>query len=284
MVRKRERLKRRCIITGVSAFIVMYSLGPVYWLLRTSILTKNDLLKAPPLLLPMPASAEHYEKLLGISETGQMVARSFMRALQNSAVVCTLASAAVCVIAVLAGYVFARWKFTGDRFLFGTLLLTMVLPAYSVMLPLYRIMTYLKLIDTGLGLGLIYVSAFMPLAIWIMRSFFLSVPIEIEEAAQVDGAGRLQRLLLVLPLTAPGLISAAMITFLSCWSQYAIPLVFAASKAQPLTVFLSTLVGKTSVDYGLMAAGGIFSILPPLLIVVILNRYLVEGLTKGAVK
>ncbi len=277
-----RRTKLAALQAAVSALILMYSLLPLYWLLRTSLISKEDLLKAPPALLPSPATAEHFARILGLDGSSHVISANFVRAFWNSAAVCLGATAAVCAIAVLAGYVFARWRFPGSRALFGLLLVTMVLPAYSVMLPLYRVMTALSLIDTGLGLGLIYVSAFMPLAVWLMRSFFLTVPIELEEAAQMDGAGRWRQLFLVLPLAAPGLISAATITFLSCWSQYAIPLVFASSKAQPVTVFLSTLVGKTSVEYGLMAAGGVLSILPPLLVAVFLNRYLVAGLMKGA--
>lgn len=280
-------MKKGCryiMLAFLAVLICLYSLMPIYWCLRTSFMAKSDLLKAPPSWLPKPLILDNYGQLLGMSDHGAMLHRQITSAYANTIVVCLICTILVCVIAILAGYVFARWKFKGSGPLFLVLMATMVLPAYSVMIPLYRIMTSLGLMDTRTGLIIIYVSAFMPLAVWLMRSFFAAIPKEIEEAAWVDGAGRWRSLLTILPMAMPGLLAVAIITFLSAWSQYAIPLVFASSKAQPLTVFLSTLVGKTSVHYGLMAAGGMLSILPPLLAVAFLNKYLIGGLMNGMTK
>jgi len=279
-----KKMYRRIFLAFLAVVISLYSLVPLYWCLRTSLMAKSDLLKAPPNWLPSPLTLENYQQLFGFSQKGVMLQRQITAAFGNTLVVCLVATILVCVIAVLAGYVFARWKFKGSGILFLVLMATMVLPAYSVMIPLYRIMTSLGLMDTRTGLIIIYVSAFMPLAVWLMRSFFGAIPQEIEEAAWVDGAGRWRSLLTILPMALPGLLAVAIITFLSAWSQYAIPLVFASSKAQPLTVFLSTLVGKTSIHYGLMAAGGMLSILPPVLAVVFFNKYLIGGLMKGITK
>lgn len=275
---------RRFLFFFLSLVITLYSLVPIYWCLRTSLMKKNDLLLAPPAWLPQRPTLDNYRVLLDSESTSRVLHRQFAAAFGNTLSICLFSTLAVVVIAILAGYVFARWHFKGSSLLFWLLMVTMVLPAYSVMIPLYRLMTELGLMDTCTGVILIYISAFLPLAVWIMRSFFSSIPLEIEEAAWVDGASRLQTLLVLVPMALPGILAVSIITFLSAWSQYAIPLVFASSKAQPLTVFLSTLVGKTSIHYGLMAAGGMLAILPPMLVVLFLNRYLISGLMKGMLK
>ena len=284
MRKQQQKMGKRLLLALTAIFLCLYTFVPLLWTFCISVISKEELLKSPPQWLPDELTADSYRQILGLGEGSSLTAQNFFEAFLNSMITCLIATVIICIIAIFAGYVFARWQFRGRNVLFATLLITMVLPAYSVMLPLYRLMTAMQLIDTKLGVILIYVSAFMPLAIWIMRSFFLSIPQEIEEAAWLDGASRWRGLKLILPLTLPGLVAAAIITFLSTWSQYIIPLVFTSSDARPLTVFLTTLISKTSIDYGVMAAGGLLSILPPLLIVICFNRFLMQGLTKGAVK
>lgn len=278
--------KRRKICVQIIVFVLIciYSLLPISWMIRTSLLEKFELLKSPADFFPDDITWENYKQILGINSENVLTSRNFRTAFSNSVVEALEATIIICVIAVLAGYVFARVKSKFTNILFGILLITMVLPAYSVMIPLYRLMIILNLLDTVTGVVLIYVSAFMPLAIWIMRSFFETIPIGIEESSWIDGASRIKTLFLILPIALPGIIATAIISFLNAWSQYAIPMVFSSSKAQPLTVFLTTLSGKSSINFGLISAGGFLTILPPIIVVVFLNRYLVSGLVKGAVK
>jgi multiple sugar transport system permease protein len=147
-------------------------------------------------------------------------------------------------------------------------------------------MIALKLVDTYLGLTLIYVSAFLPLALWMMRSFFSGLPVVLEEAAAIDGAGRMRILFrIVLPLAVPGLIAAGIITFLSVWQQFSIPLVFSPTAAtKPLTVMIPELASRHDINYGLLNAAGILAIIPPFIVVFFLNRFLVQGLTAGTGK
>lgn len=279
-----KKLRHRVFLIVIAIIISLYSLVPLYWCLRTSLMAKTDLLKTPPSWLPFPATYDNYAQLLGFSDHNAMLHNQFAGAFANSLIICILTTVMVCMIAIFAGYVFARWKVRGSNFIFGVLMVTMVLPAYSVMIPLYRIITALGLMDTITGIVLIYISAFLPLAVWLMRNFFSAVPKEIEEATMIDGASRFRSMLTLMPMALPGILAVAIITFLSAWSQYSIPLVFASSDAQPVTVFLSTMVGKTSIHFGLMSAGGMLSILPPILVVIILNKYLIGGLMKGITK
>lgn len=276
-------MKRKVGISLAIAAILCWSLAPVYWALRTSLLPERELTSFPPKYFPFPLSLENYSQLLGISGA-QNIWLQFKASLANSLISSLVATIIVVVISILSGYAFARLKFKGKNMMFGMILVTMALPAYAVMIPLYKIVISLGQMDTQLGITLIYTSAFAPLAVWLMRSFFVTIPIELEEAAMVDGASRLRSLWTILPMAVPGLIAVAILTFLNAWSQFVIPLVFAPSETKPLTVLITEFVGKNFINYGMMTAAGIITIIPPILIVLFLNKYLVSGLSAGAVK
>lgn len=271
----------------VIAILLVWSLGPVYWTFRTSVASPIDLTRVPPQYLPIPVSTYNYGRLFGFLPAGGAAGDiwpTIEHAMINSIITSLGTTVVVVVISVAAGYVFARLHFPGGPILFGLILFTLALPAYAVLIPLYRIMVSASMIDTYQGIVLIYVSAFIPLAIWLMRSYFATIPRELDEAALIDGASRLRVVLVVLPSALPGIVAVAILTFLSAWSQFAIPLVFSPTIAsQPLTVVIANFVGKNSIDYGLMTAASMIAILPPLVIVAFLNRYLVGGLAVGAV-
>jgi len=236
-------------------------------------------------------TVEHYASLLGaVSHYKGMVVQSlwpvFRLAAWNSIVAAVVTTVVVVVLSAMAGYAFARFNFPGKNLLFGVVVATMALPAYAVMIPLYRIMISTHLLDTHVGLVLIYTSAFAPLALWLMRGYYSAVPVSLEEAAMIDGCSRFEALVrIVLPSAIPGVVAVALLTFLSVWSQFLIPLVFAPTNStRPLTVLLTEFVTKYSINYGLMTAAGILTMLPPILLVLFLNRYIVSGLTAGAVK
>jgi multiple sugar transport system permease protein len=143
----------------------------------------------------------------------------------------------------------------------------------------------MHLIDTFAGITLIYVSAYLPLTLWLMRSVFEALPVSLEEAAQIDGAGRLYVFFrIVLPLVGPGLTAAAILTFLGAWGQYLVPLIFSPTATKPLTVLIPEFATKNFIDYGLITAAGAIAIVIPALVVIFLNRYLVTGLLAGSVK
>ena len=271
--------------------MLFWSLGPIYWALATSLTPPVDLVSETPHFWPAHPTLDHYARLLGATSVSQgnevqSVWPEFSAALVNSLVTSGAATVLTVAIAAFGAYAFVRMRFPGRNLLFILVVATMAIPAYTVMIPLYRLMISLKLIDTYLGITLIYVSAFLPLALWLMRSVYESLPISLEEAAWLDGAGRIYTLLrIVLPLSAPGLIAAAILTFLNAWGQFIVPLVFSPTLAtKPLTVLLPEFVTRNYVDYGLMNAAGMLAIIPPILLVLFLNRYLVSGLMAGAQK
>jgi multiple sugar transport system permease protein len=266
----------------------LWSLGPIYWTLASSITPSADFSARPIHFFPQNFTLEHYERLLGINVDrigGVQVWAQFRAALFNS-IVTALASTIVCVaISAFGGYAFTRLKFPGRQVMFVAVVATLAIPGYAVLIPLYRLMIGLHMVDTVTGITLIYVSAFLPLALWLLRSIFESLPLSLEEAAQLDGAGRLYIFFrIVLPLAGPGLTAAAILTFLGAWGQYVVPLIFSPIATKPLTVLIPEIHTKYFIDYGLITASGSIAIVVPALVVIFLNRYLVSGLLAGAIK
>ncbi|WP_432761597.1 carbohydrate ABC transporter permease [Rhizobium calliandrae] len=278
-------------LTLAVVLLLIWSLGPIYWSIVTSLTPPTDLVSAKPQVWPAHLTFEHYAKLVGSSSVSQgnevqSVWPQFSQALINSVITSVGATILTVVIAAFSAYAFVRLRFPGRDAIFVVVVATLAIPAYTVMIPLYRIMIAIKLVDTYLGVTLIYVSAFLPLALWLMRSVYQAMPLSLEEAAWLDGAGKVYTLVrIVMPLAAPGLIAAAIITFLNAWGQFLVPLVFSPTLAtKPLTVLIPEFVSRNYVDYGLINAAGIVAIIPPVLVVLFLNRFLVSGLMAGATK
>ncbi|MBY5812120.1 carbohydrate ABC transporter permease [Rhizobium leguminosarum] len=278
---------RMMIWTGVVVLLI-WSLGPIYWTIASSVTSSEDFSTRPINFFPQHFTLDHYSRLLGINIArigGVEVFKQFRAALLNS-VVTSIAATLLCVaISSLGAYAFTRLQFPGRKALFVAVVATLAIPAYAVLIPLYQIMIKLHLVDTYLGVSLIYVSAFLPLSLWLLRSVFEALPIALEEAAQLDGAGRLYIFFnIVLPLAGPGLTAAAILTFLGAWGQYLVPLIFSPQATKPLTVLIPEFVTKNFIDYGLITASGSIAIVIPALVVIFLNRYLVSGLLAGSVK
>lgn len=280
-------VQRIVTVLGV-ALLLLWSLGPIYWTLVSSVTPSADFSARPIHFSPQNFTFDHFLRLLGINVErigGVLVWAQFRGALFNSIITSVAATVACVAISALGGYAFARLEFPGKRIVFLVVVATLAIPGYAVLIPLYRLMIALKWIDTYLGITLIYVSAYLPLTLWLMRSVFESLPLSLEEAAQLDGAGRLRIFFsIVLPLVGPGLTAAAILTFLGAWGQYLVPLVFSPSLTKPLTVLIPEFVTKNFIDYGLITASGTIAITIPALVVIFLNRYLVTGLLAGSVK
>lgn len=278
---------RLMIWVGVLVLLI-WSLGPIYWTIASSVTPSEDFSVRPINFFPQHFTLDHYSRLLGINIArigGVEVFKQFRAALLNS-IVTSVAATLFCVaISALGAYAFTRLEFPGRKTLFVAVVATLAIPAYAVLIPLYQIMIKLHLVDTYVGIALIYVSAFLPLSLWLLRSVFEALPIALEEAAQLDGAGRLYIFFnIVLPLAGPGLTAAAILTFLGAWGQYLVPLIFSPQATKPLTVLIPEFVTKNFIDYGLITASGSIAIVIPALVVIFLNRYLVSGLLAGSVK
>ncbi|PRD54951.1 carbohydrate ABC transporter permease [Phyllobacterium myrsinacearum] len=282
---------RRLGFYAALGILILWSIGPVYWALVTSVTPPNALVSDILRLWPEQMTFEHYAKLFGATSTSQgnevqSVWPQFSQAFFNSLLTAFAATVLTVLIAAFGGWAFVRLRFPGRDLIFVVIVGTLGVPAYTVMIPLYRIMISAGLVDTYTGVVLIYVSAFLPLALWLMRSVYQAMPLSLEEAAWLDGASKLYTLVrIVLPLAGPGLVATAILTFLSAWGQFMVPLVFSPTlDTKPLTVLIPEFVTRNYVDYGLMNAAGIVAIVPPVLLVIFLNRFLVQGLMAGASK
>ena len=265
------------------AFILAWSLVPLYWALNTSLQTDAQMSSKPAHYLPPTPTLHNYRTLLqGVGDIPVAIRRSTV----NIFIECGAATIVTVVLSTFAAYAFARMTFRGRGILFYAVLATMAFPAYTTLIPLYKIMSYFGLVNTYTGIVLVYVSGFLPLATWILHSYMSSLPIAIEEAGRVDGAGRMQVLWhIVLPLAVPGIISTAIITFLFAWAQFLFPLVLSSDlSTQPLTVAIAALQGRHLVPFTLLSAAGVYAIAVPALLVAMLNRYIVNGLLSGSVK
>jgi multiple sugar transport system permease protein len=264
-------------------FILLWSLVPIYWAMKTSVQTEADARATPVQYFPTSPTLHNYKTLLsGQGDVADQIRRSAF----NIVVECGLATIVTVVLATLAAYAFARMHFRGSKVAFYAVLATMAFPAYTTLIPLYRIMSTFGLVNTYTGIVLVYVSGFLPLATWILHNYFASLPLSIEEAGLVDGASRLQVLWhLLLPLARPGIISTALITFLFAWAQFLFPLVLSSDlSTQPLTVVIASLQGRHVVPSTLLSAAGVLTIAVPAILALSFNRYIVNGLLAGSTK
>jgi len=262
-----------------SAAVLIWSLVPIYWSLKTSLETENA--ARAQNYVPLHPTLGNYATLL--TRSGDLPGQ-IRRATLNIVIECGCATIVTVVLATLAAYAFARMTFRGRQALFYAVLATMAFPAYTTLIPLYRIMSDFSLVNTYTGIVLVYVSGFLPLATWVLHNYFVSMPIGLEEAALIDGASRLQVLRrIVLPLARPGIISTALITFLFAWAQFLFPLVLSTdSSTQPLTVVIAALQGRHVVPSTLLNAAGVLAIAVPALLALGFNRYIVNGLLAGS--
>jgi multiple sugar transport system permease protein len=268
------------------AVILLWSLFPIYWALNTSLTTLSGANSAPAHYYPSPLVSASYRAVFGIGGAGSGISGQLGRSLVNSAVESGGAMIVTVVLAILAAYAFARLQFRFKRTIFVSVLATLLLPAYATLIPLYRIMASLGLVNTYLAVILVYVSGFLPLAIWILYNYFNTIPPELEEAAFVDGASRMRALLqVVIPVAMPGIAAAAIIAFLLGWAQFLFPLILTTDlSTQPVTVIVAALDQQRIVPFTLLMACGVIAAAVPGVLALVLNRYIVQGVTAGSVK
>jgi multiple sugar transport system permease protein len=201
-------------------------------------------------------------------------------------VVASATTAVSLTVGVLGGYAFARLRFRFRRTALFTFLAIYMLPPIALVIPLYLGLANLGLLDTKAGLVLTYCAIVTPFCLWTMSNYYLSLPPDLEEAARVDGCSRVGALVrVILPLSRPGILTTGMFAFLLSWDEFLFSLIFTStSNAKTIPVAIAEFTGKYSSDFGLIAAGGVLSTVPPLVLALVFQRYIAGGLTSGAVK
>jgi trehalose/maltose transport system permease protein len=274
--RRRAAFTPRVLDALVLLLLLVYAV-PFFWQLLTSFKPDALLVRLPP-LLPNRLTTVHYEAVIQQS--------LIPRALGNSLAVAGLTTLAAVALGLGAAYALARFPVPAK----GAILLGVVagtaFPQIAIVSPLYLALRALGLRDTWGGLILADVSFALPLVIWLLTGFIREIPLELDEAAALDGAGRLAILrFIVVPLVAPGLVSAALLTFLGSWNEFLFAYTFTAGESsRTVPVALALFPGVFEVPWGDIAAASILASLPPILIVVALQRFLVRGLLAGALR
>ena len=271
---------------GVLA-IVAWSLGPVAIGLVTSLSTEADVQAVPAHWLPDTPTLSNYQALLG-GDTVQggirtpSEVKAFGSAMANTAVVTVEAVVACVIVSVFAGYAFSRLRFFGRRAAFVALVVTLEVPVFALLAPLFQLMAGAHLIDTQLGLVLVYVSAQAPLAVWLLYNYCRELPIEPEEAALIDGCGRFAVFWrIALPQMRSGIAAVSAIVMLSVWGQFLVPLLFAPTIAtKPVTVLITEFVGKYNSNQPLIVAAGMLALVPPAIVAILLNKQ-IRGMLSG---
>ena len=272
---KRDRIRvevLRFILLGLGLLLVAV---PFLWILLTAFKRPVDAASVPPQIFS-PVTAMNFQALNG---------DGFLKSLVNSTVITVTTTIATLVFGVPAGYAFARGKFPGRRFLGAFLLFSRMMPPVIFIIPLFLFFHNLHLIGTFTGMTLAYLTGLLPFAVWMTASYFQDVPVELEEAARVDGASRVQAFVrIALPLAAPGVISVALLCAIAAWSEYFIPLILAGPDTTPASVGIVNFIGVDTINWGAMAAGALTLIVPVFIATVLAQRGLLRGLTAGALK
>ena len=276
------------VFYGFVLLFVFAMIAPFLWMFISSISPQYELVAKPPHWIPNDPTWHRYRALLFGPEAGQMMpmaASNFLNAMRNSLII-SLSTTAICLVAgTFAAYPFARLYIPGEtNFLLG-ILAAQMLPVIVIIIPLSLVMQRLGLIDTYGGLILLYTGFLLPTVIWIMYGYLQTIPRELEDAAMIDGCTRFEAIIrVILPLAGPGLVAVGTFTFLSSWNEFFMALIFTASQTKTITVTVTEFSTQFGIDFGLMATGGVLGSIPPLLLALLLQRYLVQGLTAGALK
>ena len=257
--------------------IVLFAVGPYVWMMLTSIKTEADIAAFPVRYLPTVVTFEHYRVLLEKT--------SFAGNLANSFVIAFGAVALGLSVSIPAAYAFSRFRFPGRKALMTQFLVINMFPIVLIIIPLFVLMRQMGLLDTFMGVILGHSTFAIPFSVWMLTSYMNAIPPELDEAARIDGASRIQTLVLILlPVVMPGVVTTGIYIFVTSWNEYLFAMMLSGQNVRTVTVALQLFIGEFSVQWGLLTAGGTLIAIPVTLLFLMIQKRLVGGLTSGAVK
>ncbi len=277
--------KRNSILIHLAAIVVsLVILLPFGWMVLASVTPQRVLISTPLQWIPDTLDWSRYELIF--RGGADSVGATFRAALANTTIVAVGTVGVSMIVGILGAYAFARLRFRFRQAVLILFLATYMLPQIALLIPLYLILNSLGLLDTVTGLIIVDCSLVVPFVLWILSNYFLTIPEELEEAARIDGTSRLGALFrVILPAARPGIFAALMFAFLLAWDEFMYALIFTSSNAaKTLPVAISEFAGRYTTDFGLVAAGGILAALPPIIVAMVFQRYVVSGMAAGAVK
>lgn len=281
MISKRKVGK---VIGGTGKFLLLSTyilavLAPIYWMLVTSLKTEAEIVDVNNITFwPKNITFGNYPKLFNQLKFGIY--------LKNSIFLSVSAALIVLIFSILAGYAMARYKFKGKTSILFFFLITQMIPGVLVTIPLYMMYSKVGLINTHLGLLILYVIFNCPFCVITMKSFFDHIPVSLEEAAYIDGCNKVQAIIkIILPILFPGIVAVFVFAFTGVWNDLLTGVIFTSKSSMwTIPVGMKTLIGKYNVQWGALTAGGIIALFPTVVMFAFVQKYIVSGLTAGAVK
>lgn len=275
--------KRKTLYYFFVLLIFIFSFGPILWCFIISITPESEMLKANSGFLPDSLVFDNYIDLFNSSSNTHEAA---FNGLFNSLKYASLTLLLGIPLSTITAYGLSRYEFKLKKLFLNSLLLTIVIPAFTTIIPIYGMFINLGLLDNIPMTTIIYISAFLPLNTWIMMNYIKELPKELWQAAEIDGFSETQIFFkIVLPLISPILITCTLIMFLMAWKQYMIPMILISSyNHKPITMIMSEFMTRYAIEYGTIATIGILAIIPPAIAAILFRKFLISGLTSGSLK
>ncbi len=294
---------RRALLLVLSILFLLYILGPVYWVFASSVMSEADVVTRPTQWIPEKPTLANFQGIFFYDDervtyetrraadpaTGAFIpsaAQNLLPSLYNSLYVGLWVAGLNILLSLTAGYAIARIHFRGRQQALYAILVTRVIPDVALVVPLFLVMRHLGLIDTRESLILTYLAVTVPFTVFILINYFESIPADLDRAARVDGCSHWQVLYHVfLPLGMPAIVASVMFAFLTSWNEFVLALILTQTiGAQTLPIVISGFVFDFTTSFSFVNAAGVVAIVPPVLLAVLFERYIVGGLTAGAVK
>ena len=273
----KRHLSRFLIRMGLAIFTFI-ALGPVIWAVVTSLLPLSALTTRPPDLNPLNMTLENYGLVLDSS-------RGLFTGLINSLIVAFFTGAVGLILGSMAAYALARLQLPGRNLALMMILATQMFPGIVIAIPLFLVMSRLRLVDTHFSLIVVYLSFTLPIVIWILKAFFESVPMELERAAAVDGATPLQTFRhIVLPISLPPLFATGVFVFIEAWNEFFFAIILTRINVKTAPIAIAEFSGQYQTLYGQMLASAVLASIPVVLLAIVFRRFILEGFVEGAIK
>ncbi len=273
-VSRRAQFARHLAAAGASCLII----APFLWMFSTSFKDPAEIALRDPTIIPRSFNYHYYVDIFSTARFG----RYFI----NSLIVSIATSAISVVLATFSGYAFARYRLPGGRALLFGILATQMFPAVLLAIPLYVLLSHLQLLNSLGGLVLVYTTFALPFCVWMMRNYFITIPSDLDDAALVDGATRMQALrTIIVPVAMPGIVATALFSFILSWNEFLYASTFISSSDRyTVSIGLQSLIGEYTTNWGLLMAGAVVTTMPIVIAFFFVQRQLTQGLAAGAVK
>lgn len=298
-----KNVARNIFLFAASAVFLVYVLAPVAWLASSSVQQEAEITSRPPHWIPHQPTLENFEAIFAAKEkqvtyetrrqgdpaTGGYIpstARNLVPAMWNSLIVAVAVVILNLVVSVPAAYAMAKIRFVGRSASIYFMLTTRVIPDIALVVPFFLFIHKLGLLDHLGSLIITYLAITVPFGVFILVGYFESLPDELDKAARIDGCSRLQTLLRVyVPLAVPSLVAVVLFTFLTSWNEFLLALMFTQTPAsQTMPIIVAAFTSDFTISFSFINAAGVLAVIPPVILAVVFERYIVSGLTAGAVK